>query len=168
MVGDFRDYSKQKLTEQFSSLKDFLTRWTASERKEKLLEELAAQGIPLEQLQNLVPNGEQLDIFDLIAHIAFDQKPLTRSERVKRVKAQNYFAQYDEKARAVLDALLEKYAQQGIRSIENPTVLELPPFDQFGSKTQIRRNIFGSVENYSKALTELENALYSYNEQASS
>ena len=160
VIDDLRDYSRQKLNQEFGSLKDFLRRWSETERKEKLLAELEKQGIPLNFLKEIVPNGNELDIFDLITHIAFDQKPLTRSERVKQVRKQDYFSQYNDQARAVLDALLDKYALQGIRSIENPTILGKPPFDKIADKRQIRHNIFGSPEQFSHALTELENALY--------
>ncbi len=125
-----------------------------------MIDELKEHGIPLEILSQAVPNGAELDVFDLVAHIAFDAKPLTRKERAEQVKKRNYFAKYGDQARAVLDALLEKYADHGITDIEDPAILELPPFSALGTKTQIRRGIFGSNENYSQAITELEHALY--------
>jgi type I restriction enzyme R subunit len=160
VIDDLRNYSRNKLNQEFGSLKDFLRRWSETERKEKLLAELEKQEIPLNFLKEVVPNGNELDIFDLITHIAFDQKPLTRSERVKQVRNQDYFSQYNEQARAVLDALLDKYTLQGVRSIENPAILDKPPFDKIADKRQIRHTIFGSPEKFSHALTELENALY--------
>jgi type I restriction enzyme R subunit len=114
----------------------------------------------LEVLTQAVPNSGGLDVFDLVAHIAFDQQPLTRRERANNVKKRNVFAKYGDQARAVLEALLEKYADHGISDLEDSKVLELPPLNQYGTKTQIRRGIFGSAEQYSQAITELEEALY--------
>ena len=114
----------------------------------------------LEVLREAVPKGEEIDAFDLVAHIAFDQPPLSRKERADNVKKRNYFGKYGDDARAVLEALLEKYADHGITDIEDPKILELPPFSELGSKTQIRRGIFGGNDKYSQALTELEQAIY--------
>jgi type I restriction enzyme R subunit len=155
-----RDDIKKALQSEFGSLTEFLRRWDSAERKQAVLEELAGHGVPLEILQQSVPNGVELDAFDLVAHVAFDQTPLTRRERADNVKKRNVFGHYGEQARAVLDALLDKFADHGVQDIEDVKVLELPPFDQFGSKTQIRRGIFGSVEQYSQAVQVLEKALY--------
>lgn len=151
----------KSLRVQFGSLTEFLRRWSQVERKQAILDELKDQGIPIDVLQQAVPNSADFDVFDLVVHIAFDQNPLTRKERANNVKKRNYFGKYDDQARAVLEALLEKYADHGITDIEDPKVLELPPFDQYGTKTQIRRVIFGGHEKYSEAITELEHALYS-------
>lgn len=159
-----KDDIKKTLRAEFGSMTDFLRRWKSAERKQSVLAELADYGMPLEILQQAVANGSELDVFDLVAHVAFDQKPLTRRERANNVKKRNVFGKYGEQARAVLEALLEKFADHGVQDIEDAKVLELPPFDQFGSKTQIRRGIFGSVEQYTQAVQELELALYDQNE----
>jgi type I restriction enzyme R subunit len=155
-----RDDIKRTLQAEFGTLTDFLRRWNGAERKQAVLAELAEHGIPLEILQQAVVNGSDLDAFDLVAHVAFDQNPLTRRERANNVKKRNVFGKYGEQARAVLETLLEKFADHGVQDIEDAKVLELPPFDQFGSKTQIRRGIFGSIEQYTQAVNELEKALY--------
>jgi type I restriction enzyme R subunit len=155
-----KDDIKKTLQTEFGSLTDFLRRWNGAERKQAVLEELAEQGVPLDILQQAVTNGSELDAFDLVAHVAFDQKPLTRRERANQVKKRDVFGKYGAQARVVLEALLEKFADHGVQDIEDAKVLELPPFDQFGSKTQIRRGIFGSVEQYTQAVHELEAALY--------
>lgn len=161
---DYRVFLKgdiqRTLRQQFTSLDNFLLRWNDAERKQAVVDELKEHGIPLSHLSQAVPNGTDLDVFDLVAHIAFDAKPLTRRERAELVKKRDYFSKYGEQARAVLDALLEKYADHGITDVEDPAILELPPFTALGTKTQIRRGIFGSNEAYSKAITELEHALY--------
>ncbi len=155
-----KDDIRKALQAQFGSLGDFLRRWNSAERKQAVIEQLAEHGVPLHVLQQAVPDGEQLDAFDLVAHVAFDQKPLTRRERANNVRKRDVFGRYGEQARAVLDALLEKFADHGVQDIEDAKVLELPPFDGFGSKTQIRRGIFGSAENYTQAVQALEQALY--------
>jgi type I restriction enzyme R subunit len=164
ITEDYRVYLKEDiqktLRQQFTSLDDFLLRWNDSERKQAVIDELREHGIPLSILSQAVPNGSELDVFDLVAHIAFDATPLTRKERAEKVKKRNYFAKYGDQARAVLEALLEKYADHGITDLEDPAILELPPFSDLGSKTHIRRGIFGGNEAFSKAITELEHALY--------
>ncbi|MGR5348497.1 EcoAI/FtnUII family type I restriction enzme subunit R [Vibrio mediterranei] len=155
-----KDQIEQSVKENFGTLSDFLKRWNDSERKQAIVEELAEHGIKLELLQQAIPNGDELDVFDLVAHVAFNQKPLTRKERANNVKKRDVFGKYGEQAKLVLEALVDKFAQHGVQDIENPKILELPPFDQLGSKTQIRRNIFGGLDKYQKAIKELENELY--------
>ena len=162
-----KDDIRKSLQIQFGTLTNFLRRWNTAERKQAVLQELADQGVPLDILQQAVANGGELDAFDLVAHVAFDQKPLTRHERANQVRKRNVFGQYGDQVRAVLEALLEKFADHGVQDIEDAKVLELPPFDQFGSKTQIRRGIFGGVENYAQAVQALERALYDTPEQKS-
>lgn len=159
------DHIKKALQAEFGSLNDFLRRWRGAERKQAVLDELASHGLPLVALRQAVPGGENFDAFDLVAHVAFDQKPLTRRERANQVKKRDVFGQYGEQARAVLEALLEKFADHGVQDIEDARILELPPFDRFGSKTQIRRGIFGGVERYTQAVRALEQALYDLPQQ---
>lgn len=156
---------KNALQSEFGSLTEFLRRWNGAKRKQAVIQELADQGVPLQILQQAVDNGSEFDAFDLVSHVAFDQKPLTRLERVNQFKKRDVFGKYGEQARAVLEALLEKFADHGVQNIEDAKVLELPPFDQFGSKTQIRRGIFGGTDLYSHAVQELEQALYDIPEQ---
>ena len=155
-----RDEIKKCLLKEFSTLDAFCQRWSESDRKRVVIDELDDVGIEIGALRDAVPNASDFDVFDLLVHVAYDQKPLTRRERADRVKKRNYFGKYGDQARAVLEALLEKYAENGIVDIEDAQVLELPPLSNFGTKTQIRREIFGSTEAYSQALTELEQALY--------
>jgi len=160
-----KDDIRKTLQAEFGSLTDFLRRWNTAERKQAVLEELAEHGVPLEVLQQAVSNGAELDAFDLVAHVAFDQKPLTRRERANNVKKRDVFGKYGDQARAVLEALLDKFADHGVQDIEDAKVLELPPFDQFGSKTQIRRGIFGGVDQFTQAVQALEQALYEENDK---
>ena len=155
-----KEQIRQTLRRQFGSLDAFLRRWAGADRKQAIIEALRDEGLPLEVLTQAVPNGDERDAFDLIAHVAFDQPPLSRGERAEQVRKRNYFGQYGDQARAVLGALLDKYADHGIGGIEDPEVLQLPPFDRLGGKSQIRRGVFAGPEQFSAALTELERQLY--------
>ena len=151
-----KDHTKEIIKEHFVSLDDFLNKWNASERKEAIIAELIEQGVMVEALREAV--DKQVDLFDLICHVAYDQPPLTRKERVNNVKKRNYFTKYGDQARKVLEALLEKYADQGIENIENIKILTVPPINEFGSVPEIIK-AFGSREEYEKAIKELENEL---------
>ncbi|TXH70810.1 MAG: DEAD/DEAH box helicase [Thiothrix sp.] len=155
-----RKQLQTELSESLGSLHEFLQKWSAAERKQAIIDELKARGIEIAHLYEAVADSADLDVFDLLAHIAFDQKPLTRQERADHVKKRDYFGKYGAEAKQVLEALLDKYASNGVLTIENPNVLEMPPFDQFGSKMQIRRKIFGSPEHYQQAIKKLEALLY--------
>jgi type I restriction enzyme, R subunit len=152
------DYTKEIVTEQFATLNDFLNKWNESDKKESIIEELEKQGVPVDDLINSV--DKKLDLFDLICHVAFDQPPLTRSERADNVRKRNYFTKYGEAARQVLEALLDKYADEGIENIESLDVLNVIPFTEFGSRVEIVKNIFGGKEKYLEAVKELETELY--------
>lgn len=158
--GSLKEQVKHALKSEFKSLDNFLKRWNTAERKQAIIDELAVQGLRLDILQQAIPKGEELDAFDLVAHVAFDQKPLTRRERANNVKKRDVFGKYGEQARTVLEGLLAKFADHGVQDIEDAKILELPPFDEMGTKFQIRRNIFGGPDQYNKAITELEQALY--------
>ncbi len=157
ITGSLKDYTKQKVTKEFSTLNDFLNHWNSSQKKQAIIEELEANGIIYENFKEEI--GKEMDIFDMILHCAYDMPPLTRKERAERVKKRNYFSKYGEKARAVLETLLEKYADDGIENIESLSVLKVQPFDKFGSPLEII-NLFGGKEKYLNAIAELEKELY--------
>lgn len=157
ITTSLKDHTKEIIKGQFASLDDFLNMWKGSERKEAIIAELVKQGVMVEALYDAV--DKQVDLFDLICHVAYDQPPLTRKERANNVKKCNYFTKYGEQARNVLEALLDKYADQGIENIENIQILTVPPISDFGSVTEIIE-VFGSREAYDRAIQELENELY--------
>lgn len=157
ITGSLRDYTKQKVREQYQSLDDFLNKWNKADKKHAIIEELTEQGIVFENLKEAI--NKEMDIFDLICHTAFDQPPLTRAERVNNVKKRDYFTKYGEQARKILEALLEKYADEGIENIEDMKILQVNPLDQFGSPVEIVK-LFGGKKQYLKALTELEQEIY--------
>jgi len=150
-------YSKKNIQNTFSSLDDFLQTWNSSEKKTSVIEELRDKGIFIDELQDEV--GKDLDAFDLICHVAFDMKPLTRAERANNVKKRNYFTKYGEQSRLVLEALLDKYATEGLENLEDTKVLTLPEFEKYGSLKQII-GYFGNKEAFKKAIAELERELY--------
>jgi type I restriction enzyme R subunit len=158
ITESYRDYSRKGILSEYESLDEFLKQWNDSSKKTAIINELAEYGIELPKLAQEV--GKDYGDFDLICHVAFDQPPLTRAERANNVKKRNYFAKYGEQARAVLEALLEKYADEGITTIESPSVLKLKPFDDVGTPVEIVKDVFGGRAGYDQALKELEDALF--------
>jgi type I restriction enzyme, R subunit len=152
-----KDHTKEIIKGKFKSFNDFLNRWNSTDRKEAIIEELQQQGVLVEALMEAV--GNNCDLFDLICHIAYDQPPLTRKERANNVKKRNYFTKYGEQSKKVLEALLDKYADEGIENLESMEVLKVKPLTEFGSPTEIIKE-FGSKEKYLQAIKELENELY--------
>ena len=152
-----KDYTKKAVTKEFRSLDDFLRSWSGAERKQAIIKELEEEGLLLEPLAEEV--GREFDAFDLICHVAFDQPPLTRKERADNVRKRDYFTRYGEKAQAVLNALLEKYADTGIENLEDMSVLQLAPIKEQGTPMEII-NSFGGREGYEQAIKDLETELY--------
>jgi type I restriction enzyme, R subunit len=157
ITESLNDYTRKAVDQNFASLNEFLRKWTSADRKQAIVEELENEGILLEALAEEV--GKDFDPFDLIAHVAFGQKPLTRRERAENVKKRNYFVKYGEKARLVLEALLDKYADEGLTNLEDPKVLKVQPFDKYGTPVEIIQS-FGGREQYFQAVKDLEQQLY--------
>lgn len=151
------DYTKRNILKEYRSLDEFLARWNSAHKKKAVIEELESHEIILEDLKADVK--KDLDIFDLVCHIAWDMPALTRRERVENVRKRNYFTKYGDKARKVIEALLEKYADQGIENIEDLSILRVDPFDKMGTPTEIIE-IFGGREQYLRVVEELEHELY--------
>ncbi|ESQ10819.1 MAG: DEAD/DEAH box helicase [Thiohalocapsa sp. PB-PSB1] len=152
-----RDFTKRALRKRFASLDDFLKRWNAAERKQAILEELAAEGLPLDPIVEEL--GRDLDPFDLVCHVAFDAKPLTRRERAENVKKRDAFAKYGPQARAVLDALLTKYADEGVLNLDDANVLRIAPFSTIGTPIELIR-AFGGKSGFEQAVHDLQSELY--------
>ena len=157
ITESLKDYTRKNMGKNFGSLDAFIQRWTKADKKEVLLAELAEQGVLLEALREEV--GKEMDDFDLICHIAFDQPALTRKERAEQVRKRNYFAKYSEKAQAVLNALLDKYEQEGITTIEQGAILKVQPLNQLGSPVELVR-AFGKGQDFENAIKELEKEIY--------
>jgi type I restriction enzyme R subunit len=157
VTESLRDYSKRTLRNRFASLDEFLSDWNSAERKQAIIDELASEGLLLEPLSDEV--GKDLDPFDLICYVAFDQPPLSRKDRADNVRKRDTFTKYGAQARAVLEALLQKYQDQGVTSLDDPRILRLSPFDTMGTPVELLR-IFGGREGFGAAIQDLQSALY--------
>lgn len=164
ITESYKDFTRKQIRSEFISLDNFLTRWNSAKKKQAIIDELEEHGIVLDNLAAEV--GKDYGDFDLICHIAWGQPPLTRKERANKVKKRDYFTKYGEKARAVLTALLDKYADQGIGTLESAKVLRLDPFKAIGTPVEIINNIFGGKEKFDSAIQELEQELFRQDEAA--
>lgn len=158
ITESLKDYTKRNILESYASLDDFLTAWTKAEQKEVILKELESRGVFFAELAGEV--GRDLDPFDLVCHVAWGKKPLTRRERVEKARSRDYFAKYEGRAREVIDALLAKYADQGIVAIDDIGDLQVSPFDEFGTPMEIVDGIFGGRDKYLAMVRALQNHLY--------
>ncbi len=152
------DYTKENILGAYASLENFIRKWSAEEKKEKIRRLLREQGIDLETLKE-DQGMSDVDDFDFICHVAFDKKPLTRKERAENVKKRDFLNKYSGAAREVLEALLDKYMNTGIYEIEKAEILKLDPFMRMGKPQKIA-SYFGGKDGYLKAVKELENAIY--------
>jgi len=161
IAENLTDYSRKQILGTMPTLDEFLAKWSETERKDAIVKELENKGIPLEELQKEV--GLNVDVFDLILHVAYNKKPFTRSERVAALRKEDYFAKYEGRARQVIEALLDKYADQGSVAIDNIGDLEVSPFTEIGTPVEIVNEIFGGRDQYFGALKELQEKLYAFN-----
>ena len=152
------DYTKENVRGEYASLDNFIQQWSAQEKKEAIRDLLRERGIDLEMMK---ADQDMCDVddFDFICHVAFDRKPLTRRERANNVKRRDFLSRYSVEARAVLEALLDKYMNAGIYEIEKTEILKLDPFAKMGKPAKIA-SLFGGKEGYRKAVKELEEAIY--------
>jgi len=158
VTESLRDYSKKTLRKRFASLDQFLKYWDGEIRKQTIIEELENEGLLLDPLAEEV--GKDLDPFDLICHVAFDQPPLTRRERADNVSKRDVFTKYGQQARAVLEALLQKYQDEGVIGLADPHILKVAPFDTMGTPLELLKQ-FGGRSGFEKAVYELQTAIYS-------
>jgi type I restriction enzyme R subunit len=157
VTESLRDFTKKALTKRFSSLDEFLKRWKSADRKQAVIEELEAEGLAFGPMYEDV--GKDLDPFDLICHVAFDQPPLTRRERADNVRKRDIFTKYGPQSRAILIALLEKYQDEGVMNLDDPRILQIAPFDAMGTPLQLIKE-FGTRGDFEQAVHEMQNALY--------
>ena len=159
ITESLKDFTRKTVRQNFTSLAAFLNVWNEADKKQAILEELVDQGVFLDELAEQV--GADYDAFDLICHIAFDQPPLTRQERADKVKKRDVFTKYGGQARAVLEALLQKYADAGLSSLESLETLRVDPLSGFGTPIEIVK-LFGGKPDYLKAIKALEDELYGH------
>ncbi|NOX99657.1 MAG: restriction endonuclease, partial [Verrucomicrobia bacterium] len=150
-------YTRKNVLTNYSSLDAFLSSWKDADKKRAIVEELENHGVIFSALQDEV--GCDFDPFDLICHVAYEQKPLTRRERAETVRKQDYFTKYGELARQVLDSLLEKYADDGLLDLEDMAIITLDPIKQLGTAPEIVK-AFGGKPAYDEAIRELTSHLY--------
>ena len=153
-----QSFARKQLLRHYQSLDDFVQTWTEAERKQAVMDELKEYAILIDAVREANPALKDADIFDVICHVAFDQPPLTRKERANNVKKRNYFGKYEGKAE-VLEALLDKYAENGILDFEKANILEIPPFNSIGKPTKIIK-LFGGKVAFEQAIRELEYQIY--------
>ena len=152
-------FARTQIRRHFESLDKFIQTWTEAERKQAIMDELKEYYILIDAVREANPALEKADIFDIICHVAFDQPPLTRKERANNVKKRNYFGKYKGKAREVLEALLDKYAENGILDFEKANILEIAPFNKIGKPSKIIK-LFGGPAGFEMAIKELEEQIY--------
>ena len=157
ITESLKDYTRNAVHKAYTSLNAFLNAWNDADRKQTIVEELATHGVFLDELAEQV--GRDFDAFDLICYVAFDQPPLSRRERAAKVRKRNVFGQYGDKTRAVLEALLDKYADAGLKSVESMEILKVDPLTAFGTPIEIVK-LFGGKQKYQAAIQELETQLY--------
>jgi type I restriction enzyme R subunit len=163
VTESFKDYTRNTIKKQFSSLDDFTRKWQNADRKQAIIDELANEGVIWQALEQDV--SKDLDPFDLICHVVYDQPPLTRKERAENVKKRNYFTKYSEIAQKVLNALLDGYADDGVQAIEGKDALKANAIIPFGRPLEIAKKAFGGPKKYNAAISELEQKLYIENSQ---
>jgi len=154
------DFTRKAIKKHYPTLDAFRGAWSQADKKQAILDELAENNVLLDAVREENPDLADCDYFDIICHVAFDQKPLTRKERIDGVKKRNYLAKYEGQARKVIEGLMEKYGEVGVTNIENPQILSLNPFAQIAKRPRIMKGIFKSPEEYNEAVRDLENELY--------
>ena len=153
------DFTRKQIRKRYATLNDFVKNWTEAERKKAIVDELKDYSVLVDAVREQNSALANADIFDVICHVAFDQPPMTRRERANNVKKRNYFAKYEGKAREVLEALLDKYADYGILNLEDSNILDNTPFNKIGKPQKIVK-LFGGLDQFEQALKELENEIY--------
>jgi type I restriction enzyme R subunit len=159
ITESLRDYTRKSVRRAYASLDDFLISWNQADKKRAILDELEQQGVLFAALNEEV--GSAFDPFDLICHIGYEQKPLTRKERAEQVKKRDYFTKYGEHARKVIAALLQKYADEGGFDFESPEIIRQDPLSRIGTPVEIIR-AFGGRPAYDVAIQNLASELYKF------
>jgi type I restriction enzyme R subunit len=152
ITESLHDYTRKNVRTAYASLDDFLASWNHADKKRAIVEELEQQGVIFAALNEEI--GSAFDPFDLICHVAYEQKPLTRKERAEQVKKRDYFTKYGDLARKVITALLDKYADDGGLDFENPEIIRLDPLSKLGSPVEIIR-AFGGKPAYDAEILSL-------------
>jgi len=154
------DFTRKAIKKHYPTLDAFRGAWSRADKKQAIIDELAEGNVLLDAIREENPALQDCDDFDIICHVAFDQKPLTRRERIEGVRKRGYLYKYQGQAREIIEGLLEKYGEVGVTDIENPQILSLNPFAQIAKRPRIMRGIFKNPDAYNEAVRDLENELY--------
>jgi type I restriction enzyme R subunit len=157
ITESLRDYTRKNVRTAYASLESFLKTWKQADKKRVIVEELEQQGVLFAALNDEI--GSAFDPFDLICHVAYEQKPLTRKERAEQVKKRDYFTKYGELARKVIAALLDKYSDDGLLDLENPAIITMDPIKRLGTAREIIDG-FGGKLAFDAAIHSLTDELY--------
>lgn len=153
------DYTKKNILGKYATLDKFLQDWNSATKKQELLDSLEEHGILYQEIMKQ-ENIKDLDPFDLIVHLAYNQKPLTKAERINNVKKSGLLDKYQGAAREILNKLIDKYKNNGIADLESNQVLSLPEFDQYGGAVKIMLT-FGGKKNYENIIKQIKEKIYS-------
>ncbi|HOX31450.1 MAG TPA: DEAD/DEAH box helicase family protein [Spirochaetales bacterium] len=161
MVESIVDFSKRNFLRYYPVRSAFVEKWKAADRKRLVLEEIERAGISIELLEEKF--GADCDPFDLLCHVAYGSRVLTRAERAEKARRdlhlRDAYTKYSARAKAVIEALLDKYAIGGIDSLEDPAILKVSPFPEIGSILEIYQSL-GGPDGFDKAVEALEASLY--------
>lgn len=152
------DYTKANIIGEFASLEAFIRNWKGAERKAIIAEHLAEVGIDIDKLK-AEQNMSDVDDFDFICYIAYGKKPLTRKERANNTKKKDIFSKFSGQAKEVLELLLEKYMDLGIKEIEKTEILKLEDFQKYGKPSKIAK-LFGGSQAYKEVVSKMKDYLY--------
>ncbi len=157
------DFTRKAIKKQYPTLDAFKGAWSRADKKEAIIDELKENNVLLDAVREENLDLKDCDDFDIICHVAYDQKPLTRRERIEGVQKRNYLAKYEGKAREVIEGLMEKYGEVGVTNIENSQILNMNPFSKIAKRPRIMKGVFKNPDEYNEAVRDLENELYNVN-----
>jgi len=158
ITESLKEYSKKRILTEFKSLDDWIQNRNHEEKKQLIIDQLEEKGILLHELQEQI--GKDLDPFDLICHIAYDQPALTRRQRAQKVQTSSYRNQYSEQARQVINYLLDMYADQWVTEIQKVEILRVSPLNKMWTSLEIVNDIFWGKDIYMMMLKEMVKELY--------
>jgi type I restriction enzyme R subunit len=159
-VIKFTDYTAEKVRTLYSSAIELRTRWANPDQRSEVISLLEERGIDFEELATAA-NQPDADPFDLLCHIAYNAPLRTRRERADRLRKdkKDFFHQYGQEARIILNELLDKYADYGTAQFVIPDALKVPPISEHGNVIEIA-NFFGGPEKLKEAVNQLQTLLY--------
>jgi len=159
-VVKYTDYTADKMRKLYPNAATLKTNWADPEERSRVIECLAERGINFDDLASATKKFDA-DPLDLFCHVAFNSPLRTRRERADylRNNRKDFFAQYGDDARSVLNELLEKYADHGVAQFTIPDVLKVEPISRHGNVMEIA-SYFGGPTRLREAVNQLQTLLY--------